>query len=149
MSGRIIVLKGSPIVKEARAAAAGILPGHRLDLTLNAGVKEVGVGAIQTEFDSRRKAYAKENDVVGNTAADVYADNDDVQYVVPSSGDEIQVRAAASLTWVTGAPLYAAAAGQVTDVPLATGVANNSPQGYALTDVTSSSANDLVPMEVA
>ena len=148
MSDRIIVLKGSPIVKEARAAAAGILPGHRLILSLNAGVLEVGVGGAADEDDPGRKAFARENDVVGNTAADVYADNDDVQYVVGAPGDEIQVRAVASLTWVTGAPLYAAAAGRVTDVPGSTGVAF-APIGYALSNVTSSAADDLVPMEVA
>ena len=145
---RIIVLKGDPIVKEAKAAAAGILPGHRLDLTLNGTVLEVGVAGAATEDDPGRKAFAKENDVVGNTAADVYADNDDVQYVVAKSGDEIQVRAVVSLTWVTGAPLYAAAAGRVTDVAGTTGVAF-APIGFALSNVTTSTADQLVPMEVA
>lgn len=147
-SGRIIVLKGDPIVKEAKAAAAGILPGHRLTLSLNGTVLEVGVAGAATEDDPGRKAFAKENDVVGNTAADVYADNDDVQYVVAKSGDELMARAVTALTWVTGAPLYAAAAGRVTDVPLATGVAA-APIGFALSNVTASSADDLVPMEVA
>lgn len=148
MTPRIIVLKGDPIVKEAKAAAAGILPGHRLDLTLNAGNLEVGVAGVATEDDPGRKAFAVEADLVGNTAADVYADNDQVKYVVGKSGDEIQMRATASLTWVTGDPIYAAAAGRVGDVPLATGVAA-APIGYALSNVTSSSADDLVPVEVA
>ena len=147
-SGRIIVLKGDPVRKEAKAAAAGILPGHRLALTLNGAVLEVGVAGVATEDDPGRKAFATENDVVGNTAADVYADNDDVQYVVGRPGDEIMVRATASLTWVTGAALYAAAAGRIGDDALATGVAT-APIGYALSNVTSSSADDLVPMEVA
>ena len=149
MTPRIIVLKGDPIVKEARAAAASILPGHRLDLTINGTVLEVGVGGVQTEFDPGRKAFAVEADVVGNTAADAYADNDQVKYVVARSGDEVQIRAAASLSWAVGAPLFAAAAGQVTDVPLATGVANGGVLGYALSAVSSSSADDLEPMEVA
>lgn len=146
-SGRIIVLKGSPIVKEARAAAAGILPGHRLILSLNAGVLEVGVGgAAAAATGPTRKAFAVENDVVGNTAADVYADNDDVKYVVAGPGDELMARAAAGLTWVTGAALYAAAGGQVTDVAPA---GAESPLGYALTDETATTADDLVPLEVA
>lgn len=146
MSDRIIVLKGSPIVKEARAAAAGILPGHRLDLTLNAGVLEVGVGAAAGALTgAQRRAFAVELDVVGNTAADVYADNDDVKYVVAAPGDELQGRAVVSLTWATGAPLYAAAGGRVTDVP-GTAIV---PIGFALTDVAGSSADDLVPLEVA
>lgn len=149
MSGRIIVLKGSPIVKEARAGGAGILPGHKLDLAINAGVLEVDHAAVADENDSGRNAYAVEADVVGNTAADVYGDNDQVKYVVGRSGDEIQVRAATTLTWVVGAPLYGAAAGQVTDVnPGATGVASQ-PIGYALSSETTTTADDLVPMEVA
>ena len=148
-SGRIIVLKGDPIVKEARAAAAGILPGHRLDLSLNAGVLEVGVGGAGTEADPTRKAFAVEADVVGNTAADAYADNDQVKYVVAKSGDEIMARAATGLTWSTGAPLYAVAGGQVSDVSPGAAGAEVSPIGYALSDVAGSSADDLVPMEVA
>lgn len=144
-SGRIIVLKGNPIVKEARAAAAGILPGHRLDLTLNGTVLEVGVGGAGGAADKGRTAFAVEADVVGNTAADVYADNDQVKYVVAAPGDELMARAATTLTWVTGAPLYSGAVGQVTDVP---GTAIQ-PIGYALSDVTSSTADDLVPIEVA
>lgn len=147
-SGRIIVLKGDPLVKEAKAAAAGILPGHHLALSLNGAVLEVGVGGAADEDDPGRKAFAAEADVVGNTAADVYADNDQVKYVVARQGDELNARAVVSLTWVTGAPLYAAAAGRVTDVPGATGVAF-APIGYALSNVTSSTADQLVPMEVA
>lgn len=147
-SGRIIVLKGDPIVKEAKAAAAGILPGHRLTLSINGAVLEVGVAGAATEDDPGRKAFAVELDVVGNTAADVYADNDDVKYVVAKSGDEIMARSVITLTWVVGAPLYAAAAGRITDVPLATGVAA-APIGYALSSETTTTADQLVPMEVA
>lgn len=147
-SGRIIVLKGDPAVKEAKAAAAGILPGHRLSLTLNAGDLEVGVAGAANEDDPGRKAFAVEFDITGNAADDVYADDDQVKYVVAKSGDELMARAVTALTWVTGAPLYAAAGGRITDVPGSTGVAF-APIGYALSNVTSSSADDLVPMEVA
>ncbi len=140
-----IFLKGSGIIKEAVAAAAGILPGHRLDVTLNAGVLEVGVGAAATALDAGRAAFAVENSEIGQDVTDAYADDSQVKYVVGHKGDEVQARAVASLTWATGAPLYAGAAGRVTDVP------GNGVQalGYALTDVTSSSADDLVDMEVA
>jgi hypothetical protein len=141
----VIHLKGSGIVKEAVAAASGILPGHRLDLSLNAGVLEVGVGAAGAATDPGRAAYAVENPEIGADATTAYADNGQVKYIVAHKGDEVQARAAVGLTWVTGAPLYAAASGQVTDVA---GTAVH-PVGYALSDVTTSTADQLVPLEVA
>ena len=140
-----IFLKGDGLVKEAVAAAAGILPGHRLDLTLNAGVLEVGVGAAAGALDAGRAAFAVENSEIGGEVSDAYVDNSQVKYVVGHKGDEVQARAVVSLTWSTGAPLYAAAAGRVTDVP----GAGIQALGYALSDVAGSSADDLVPMEVA
>ena len=140
-----IFLTGDGLIKEAVAAAAGILPGHRLDLTDNAGVQEVGAGGAATGLDAGRAAFAVENSEIGGEVSDAYVDDSQVKYVVGHQGDEVQARAVASLTWLTGAPLYAAAAGRVTDVP-GSGV---QALGYALSDVTSSSADDLVPMEVA
>ncbi len=144
----VISLKGSPLIKEAIAAAAGILPGHRLDLTINGAVLEVGVAGVATEDDPGRKAFAVENPEVGSELTVVYPDNSQVKYIVARTGDEVQIRTPASLTWAVGAPLYAAAAGRVGDVPLATGVAA-APIGYAMTAVSSSSADDLATMEVA
>lgn len=141
----VIFLKGSGMIKEAVAAAAGIKPGHRLDLSINGTVIEVGVGGAATATDSKRRAFAVENPEIGNDVTDAYADNSQVKYVVCNKGDEVQARAKTGLTWVVGAPLYAAASGQVTDVA-GSGV---DPIGYALTSVTSSSADDLVAMEVA
>ncbi len=66
-SGRVIVLKGNPIVKEAKASVAGILPGIRLNLD-SAG--DVEVAGVATEQDPGRKAFVVEADVVGNTEAD-------------------------------------------------------------------------------
>ena len=140
-----IFLKGDGIIKEAVAAAAGILPGHRLDLSLNAGVLEVGVGGAGGALDGGRASFAVENSEIGQEVSDAYADNSQVKYVAGHKGDEVQARAVASLTWSTGAPLYSAAAGRVTDVP-GTAVI---PIGYALSDVAGSSADDLVPIEVA
>jgi hypothetical protein len=141
----VIFLKGSGIIKEAVAAASGILPGHRLDLSLNAGVLEVGVGAAGGAADGGRAAFAVENSEIGSDNTDAYPDNSQVKYVVAHKGDEVLARAAVGLTWATGAPLYSAAGGQVTDVA-GTAV---SPIGYALSDVTTSTADLLVPMEVA
>lgn len=141
----VIFLKGSGIIKEAVAAAAGILPGHRLDLTLNAGVLEVGVGGAGGAADGGRAAFAVENPEIGADATTAYADNAQVKYVYAHRGDEVQARAVVSLSWVTGAPLYSAADGQVTDVP-GTAV---TPIGYALSDVTTSTADQLVSLEVA
>lgn len=143
MSDRIIVLKGDPIVKEAKAGAAGILPGHRVILDA-AGDVVVG-GAAGALTGAGRRAWAVEADVVGNTAADVYADNDQVKYVVAKSGDELNMRLATGLTFVIGDDLFAGAAGRVTDVPGSAIV----PIGIALTAVTGSSADDLVDVEVA
>jgi hypothetical protein len=83
--------------------------------------------------------------VVGNTAADVYADDDQVKYVVAAPGDELLARAVTTLTWVIGDALYAAANGRVTDVP-GTAIV---PIGFALSAETTTAADDLVPMEVA
>ncbi len=141
----VIFLKGSGIIKEGRAAAAGILPGHHLVLSDNAGVKEVGVGGAGGAADSGRAAFAVENSEIGRDVTVAYLDNDQVKYVVGHKGDEVQARAVTGLTWLTGAALYAGAAGQVTDVP---GTAADA-IGYALSDVTTSAADDLVPMEVA
>ncbi len=145
MASANIHLKGSGLVKEAVAAAASILPGHRLDLTINSGVVEVGVGGAATALDAGRAAFAIEASEIGNEVTDAYADNDTVKYVVAHRGDEVQARAVVSLTWAAGAPLYAAAAGRVTDVP-GSGV---QALGYALTAVSSSTADLLVDMEVA
>ena len=142
---RVVHIKGSGLIKEARAAAASILPGHRLDLTLNSTILEVGVGAAATATDAGRPAFAVVHTEIGQEISDAYADNDNVKYVVAHTGDEVRARSSASLSWATGAPLYAAASGRVTDVP-GSGV---QALGYALTTVSSSSADDLVPMEVA
>jgi len=142
---RVVHIKGSGLIKEAIAAAAGIKPGHRLDLTLNGTVLEVGVGAAATATNAGRPAFAMVHTEIGQEISDAYADNDTVKYVVAQTGDEVRARAAASLSWATGAPLYAAASGQVTDVP-GSGV---QALGFALTTVSSSSADDLVPLEVA
>ena len=144
-SGRIIVLKGNPIVKEASASVAGILPGIRLNLD-SAG--QVEVAGVATENDPGRKAFAVEADVIGNTAADAYADDDQVKYVVAGPGDELLIRATAALTWAIGDPLYAAALGRVGDIPLSTGVAA-APIGYALEANAAAAVDTLFAMEVA
>lgn len=144
-SGRVIVLKGNPIVKEAKSSVAGILPGIRLNLHSSGDVEVAGVA---TENDPGRKAFAVEADVIGNTAADSYADNDQVKYIVAGPGDEILIRATAALTWAIGDALYAAAAGRVGDIPLSTGVAA-APIGYALEANAAADVDTLFAMEVA
>mgnify|MGYP003638105491 CR=1 FL=1 len=144
-SGRIIVLKGDPIVKEAKANVAGILPGHRLLLD-SAG--DTGPAGVATEQDPGRKAFAVEADVIGQDATTAYIDNEQVKYVVAKSGDEILIRATAALTWAIGDPLYAAAAGRVGDIPLSTGVAA-APIGFALSANAAAAVDSLHAMEVA
>ncbi len=143
MSDRIIVLKGSPIVKEAKAGEAGILPGHRLILDSAGDVVRGGAAGALT--GATRRAFAVEADVIGNTAADVYADNDQVKYVVGAPGDEVNVRLASGLTFDAGDDLFAGANGQFTDVP-GSGIV---PIGIALASAAGSSADDLVAMEVS
>lgn len=141
----VIFLKGSGIIKEAVAAASGIKPGHRLDLSLNSGVLEVGVGAAGAAADGGRAAFAVEASEIGYDNTTAYPDNAQVKYLVAHKGDEVLARAAVGLSWSTGAPIYSAAAGQVTDVA---GSAVT-PIGYALSDVSTSVADDLVAIEVA
>lgn len=140
-SGNIIVLKGSPIVKEAKAGEAGILPGH---LLLRAGVDGVDVVRNGVTADAEApRLFAVEADVIGNAADDVYPDNDQVKFVAPSSGDELMARVAAAQTWTANEALESAGGGQLQTATTGRIIA------FAIEDITTPAADTLAAVEVA
>lgn len=78
-----ILLKGSPLRKEAQAAAA-ITPGHLVEL------KSTGkIGVHATAGGYAMKAFAVENEVFGNGVDVAYAADDNVLYGVFKNGEEV------------------------------------------------------------
>jgi hypothetical protein len=104
-----IVLKGQQNVirKEAKASAA-ITPG---DLVEFGGTNELRVHS--TIGGSARKAFALENDLVGQGIDDAYDANDTVQYGVCSPGCEVYARLAATKTCTKGDFLESAGNGRL------------------------------------
>lgn len=101
-----IILKGRPIEKEGIASGT-ITPGYLVEF---GGSNDLQ--AHSTAGGNARKAFALENDQVGNDIDDDYSAADSVRYAVCSSGDEIYALVAASATAITkGAPLESAGDG--------------------------------------
>lgn len=97
---KVIALKGDFMRKEAEASAA-ITPGHLVEF---GGANELRVHA--TAGGNGRKAFALENDLIGDGIDDAYASGDTVQYGVFASGAEVNALVAAAATAITkGAPL--------------------------------------------
>jgi hypothetical protein len=84
-----ILLKGSPIRKEAIAAGA-ITPGH---LILRDSNGKVAVHA--TAGGNNAPRFAFENDLVGLEISDAYAAGDQVQFIHCKRGDEVNALVAA------------------------------------------------------
>lgn len=149
-SGNIIVLKGDRAEqrREGKAGAAGILPGHLLiRSTTVSGDVLVNPTALD---DLAPKLFAVENDVVGNTAADAYADNDQVQYLAAQPGNELLGRAAAAQTWARGDALESAGGGQLqSHTSGATPALTGRIIAYAIEPITTPAADTLVEVEVA
>jgi hypothetical protein len=82
---KTIVLRGNPTHHEAQAGAAGILPGHLIRLSSTSG--DVLVHNVAAGFCA--PMFAREEDYVGGTISDAYADNDRIPYVHCQGGDEI------------------------------------------------------------
>jgi len=78
-----IILKGDGIRKEADAAGT-ITPGHLVEFDASG---DLVVHA--TAGGNARKAFAVENDLIGNGITDNYVSGDRVQYNVFRSGDEV------------------------------------------------------------
>jgi len=94
-----IVLKGEFVRKEGEASAA-ITPG---DLVEFGGANDLQVHS--TAGGAARKAFALENDLVGEGIDDAYAAGDTVQYGVFYPGAEVYGRLAAAATCSIGDPL--------------------------------------------
>lgn len=78
-----IVLKGTGVRKE-RLAGGTITPGHLVAVnTSDAAVVHPTAGG------NARKAFAVENDLIGNGIGDNYSSGDTVQFEVFKSGDEV------------------------------------------------------------
>ena len=78
-----IILKGGFVRKEGEASA-GITPGHLVEF---GGTNDLRVHASAAGV--ARKAFAIENDLVGDGIDDAYVVGDSVQYGVFESGAEI------------------------------------------------------------
>lgn len=126
-----ILLKGSPILKEAQASTA-IMPGQLLSLTA-----EGHVAVQSTQGENCRRAFAHEDDLQGKTYLQPYAIGDRVRYAVYKSGEELQttVKAGASAI-VTGEALQADGSGGVEKH------ADGAIIGFALESIDNSSGTD-------
>lgn len=105
---KTIILKGHGIRKEGVASGA-ITPGHLVEF---GGANDLQVHS--TAAGNARKAFAVENDLIGNGITDDYAAGDQVQYSVFQTGEEVYALVAAGATAITkGAALESAGDGTV------------------------------------
>lgn len=143
---KTIVLKGVPIRKEGVASGA-ITPGHLVEF---GGSNDLQVHS--TAAGTARKAFAVENDLVGNGITDAYALGDQVQYVVCQSGVEIYALVAANATAIEkGDPLQSAGDGtlRIQSTDAATDdTQRNSLVAYALEDVDNSAGGSVARIKV-
>ena len=79
-----ILLSGSPIQYEALAGAAGIKPGHMVKLN-SAGAAVVHA----TAAGAAAKMFVRENELIGKSIADAYANGDQLTYYVCKPGDRV------------------------------------------------------------
>lgn len=104
---RTIALKGEFIRKEGEASGA-ITPGHLVEF---GGANDLQVQGTAGAFC--RKAFAVENDLIGDGISDAYASGDTVQYGVFSAGTEVYALLAAGENVAKGAALVAAGDGSL------------------------------------
>jgi hypothetical protein len=108
MAKNTIILKGDPLRKEAIAGGA-IIPGDLI--TWSSG--DVIVNATAADADAQRMV-AVENDLRGDDIDTAYAEDDQVQYVVPRQGDELYMWIEANNAAVAiGAALESAGGGDL------------------------------------
>jgi hypothetical protein len=105
-SPNTIILKCNGVRKEGIASGA-ITPGHLVEFG--------GANDLQVHSNAAlnaRKAFAVENDLIGNGITDAYALGDQVQYEVFYAGAEVYALVAAAATAITkGAALESAGDG--------------------------------------
>lgn len=152
MAPKTVVLKGDPIRKEGVAGGA-ITPGHliKFDASGDLVVHATAGGDAQPRF-------AIEEEFVGDGISTAYADDDQVQYVVPRQGDEIYAILTTSQTVAKGDPLESAGDGTlkkhtaqaVNEGGSATyTIYADAIVGYALEAVTTTSSVSRIRIEVA
>ncbi|GAF68282.1 unnamed protein product [marine sediment metagenome] len=85
MAPKTILLKGDPLLKQAKATAVAITPGYLLQIDSVAGQVE----AHSTSGGNAAKLFAMENSWVGGEIGTAYAVSAEVMYVSARPGDEI------------------------------------------------------------
>ena len=115
-----IILRGEGLQKEA-AAAASITPGHLIQVN--------GAGTLQVHgaaAGSAQKAFAIENEVIGNGIDVVYTVGENVIYSVLQPGAEVNAFVAAGVTVTAGDFLESAGDGTLRKVATSAATANTS-----------------------
>jgi len=107
MSNNTIILKGCGIRKE-RTANASITPGHLVEVMSTGKVR-----VHATAGGHAQKAFAVENDLIGDGITTAYAAAAQVQYEVMERGAEVYALIANGQTIVIGDPLESAGNGEL------------------------------------
>ena len=141
MSAKTIALKGGFIRKEGQASAA-ITPGHLVEF---GGSHDLQVHS--TAAGPARKAFALENDLIGDGVDTAYAAHQVVQYGVFERGAEVSAILATSQTIAKGDKLVSNGNGQLKEY--GTEVEQDSIVGWAMEAVTTTSAVARLTIEVA
>lgn len=110
MAPKTIILKTSDggIIRKERVAAAAITPGDLIELTSADEVQRHSGAA-----GAAARAFAIENDLVGDGIDDDYDDGDTVQYGLFRSGEEVYALLAYGQNVAIGAKLASASAGKL------------------------------------
>jgi len=143
---KMIRLKGQGIRKEGIASGT-IRPGHLVEF---GGANDLQVHS--TAAATARKAFAVENDLIGNGIDVNYTVGEQVQYEVYASGAEVYALVAAGAAAIEkGDPLQSAGNGtlriQATDAAT-DDTQRNSLVAYALEDVDNSGGSSVVRIRV-
>lgn len=143
---KTIILKGHGIRKEGVASGA-ITPGHLIEF---GGANDLQVHG--TAAGNARKAFAVENDLIGDGIDDAYALGDQVQYNVFQTGEEVYALVAAAATAIPkGAALESAGDGtvriQTTDAAT-DDTQRDSVVGYALEAVDNSAGGSAARIRI-
>lgn len=139
-----ICLKGGYIRKEGVASAA-ITPGHLVEF---GGANDLRVHS--TAGGNARKAFALENDLVGDGIADAYDTGDTVQYGVFERGAEVYAWLEYTENVAKGAALESSGSGTLqAHTAVGSVVPVDAIVGYALEAVNASAADARIKIEVA
>jgi len=108
MAAKTIVLKGKGMRSEAIANAAGILPGHLVQLMSTGKIR-----VHPTATGNAEKAFAVEDDLQGKIISDAYAIASIAQYEVFPPGAEVNAIIANGQIVVIGSMLESAGNGEL------------------------------------